>query len=99
MKLKKIDFNKIDPNSLSEFLEVCCNACDSIDNHCKSTRLVSYLKKPKSASLESRLSTRKIFTPGQHDERLSLFVKVVNYLLRTYSTGNIIARKIIKIEF
>lgn len=64
------------------------------DNHV-ATWLVSYfMKKPALSSLHARVSPMKICLTELHDERLSSYVKVVNFLLITFATDDIIARAI-----
>lgn len=49
------------------------------------------MKKPGPSSLEARLSRKKRRVTGLHDVRLSWYVKVIDYLLGTYATDDIIA--------
>lgn len=58
-----------------------------------------FMKKPASLSLVGRLSPKKIPTTGLHGERLSSYVEIVNYLLCTYATDDIMAWAIMKMKF
>lgn len=48
------------------------------------------MEKQTSISLEARLLPKNIYAIGQHDERLSSYAKVVNYLLNNYATEDVI---------
>lgn len=61
--------------------------------------LISYFKKkPAASSLKARLSPKKICATGLHDERPSSDIELVNYLLTTNATSDIIAHAIKKLE-
>lgn len=57
------------------------------------------MKKPASSSLDARLAPRKRHSTEVHDERVSSFVEVVNFLLVAYETKNKIDSAIKELEF
>lgn len=95
-QLKKTDFDEIDPISKLAFLKECRDACDSIGIYKGvATWMVWYfMKKSALTLLKAPLAPKKIRAIGQHDELLSSYVEVVNYLLTTYATDKTIPRVI-----
>lgn len=53
-----------------------------------------FMKKPASSSLSARLSSRKTNSLGLHDARLVSYVEVVNFILATYATDDVIAKAV-----
>lgn len=92
----KTNLDEMNPISILAFLKKFRDACDCVDIHeGVDTWLVSsFMNSPTSLSLEAQLSLRKIRATVLHDESISTYAEVVNYLLRTYATNGIIIQAI-----
>lgn len=99
-QLKETEFDESDPISVLAFLKEFRDACDSIGVHegVAMWLFPHFMKKPASSSLSARLSSRKSKSSGLHDERLSSYVEVVNFMLATYATDDVIARAVKTLE-
>lgn len=82
------DFDKTDLISILAFLKKFCYACDSTATHKGAATCFIFhnVRKPPSSYFEAWSSQLKIRSNGLHDDKLSNYIEVVNYLLPTFVT-------------
>lgn len=101
MLLKETNFDEIEQISIPDFFWEVYNLHDNI---CICNRVVTWLvscimTEPTFSSFKGLESPQKIRATGLHNEMLSLYVKVVNFLLSTYTTDNTNPRAMKELEF
>ena len=99
VQMKTNTFDSRDPVSVLSFLSVFRSACDSngISEGAAMWLFHYFMKKTPAAALSSRLAlepARFARSPDDAHERLGSYVEVVNYLLATYATDDVIAETV-----
>lgn len=87
-----MEFDESDPMSVLTGLRNFCDSCNRIKTRkCFATVLLCYyMKKPVFSSLGAPLSSKKLTPTGLSDKTQHSYFNVVNYLVATYATSDII---------